>query len=189
MSVSMTTGTRAFGIAIIFSLALHANAREWTEIRIATEGAYAPWNFTNASGDLVGFELDLAKDPCTRLNARCAIVRHPWRGIIRGLDAGMFDAIMAGMSITQERRRSITFTRAYAAAPLETEQGAKLTIIGPRLAGGPFGEGVAAGVRKKDQDLADCLSEAIEGAIGDGTVTRLSMRWFGFDVSPSSIAP
>ena len=43
----------------------------WSKIRIGTEGAYEPWNFTDASGNLVGAELDLARDLCKRMNAEC----------------------------------------------------------------------------------------------------------------------
>ena len=87
------------------------------QIRIATEGAYKPWNFTDSSGKLVGFELDLAADLCKRMGAECEIVAQAWDGIIPALQAGKYDAIMAGMSITEKRKKVITFSRAYAATP------------------------------------------------------------------------
>ena len=83
----------------------------WSKIRIATEGAYAPWNFTNSSGKLVGFELDLAKDLCERMGSECEVVAQAWEGIIPALQAGKYDAIMAGMSITEKRKKVITFSR------------------------------------------------------------------------------
>ncbi len=92
-------------------------AGDWSKIRIATEGAYAPWNFTDSSGKLVGFELDLAEDLCKRMNAECEIVAQAWDGIIPALQAGKYDAIMAGMSITDKRKKVITFSRDYAATP------------------------------------------------------------------------
>ena len=92
-------------------------AGEWSKIRIATEGAYAPWNFTDSSGKLVGFELDLAQDLCKRMNAECEIVAQAWDGIIPALQAGKYDAIMAGMSITKKRQKIISFSRAYAKTP------------------------------------------------------------------------
>ena len=92
-------------------------AGEWSKIRIATEGAYAPWNFTDSSGKLVGFELDLAQDLCKRMKAECEIVAQAWDGIIPALQAGKYDAIMAGMSITDKRKKVITFSRDYAATP------------------------------------------------------------------------
>jgi octopine/nopaline transport system substrate-binding protein len=94
-----------------------AHAADWSKIRIATEGAYKPWNFTDASGKLVGFELDLARDLCKRMSAECEVVAQAWDGIIPALQAGKYDAIMAGMSITEKRKKVITFSRSYAATP------------------------------------------------------------------------
>jgi octopine/nopaline transport system substrate-binding protein len=94
-----------------------ASAAQWKKVRIATEGAYAPWNFTDSSGKLVGFELDLAADLCKRMGAECEIVAQAWDGIIPALQAGKYDAIMAGMSITDKRKKVITFSRSYAATP------------------------------------------------------------------------
>lgn len=87
------------------------------KVRIATEGAYAPWNFTDASGKIVGFEIDLAQDLCKRMGVECEIVAQDWDGIIPALNAGKYDAIMAGMSITDRRREVINFSIPYAATP------------------------------------------------------------------------
>jgi octopine/nopaline transport system substrate-binding protein len=86
-------------------------------VRIASEGAYAPWNFTGADGKLIGFEIDLADELCRRMNAKCELVVQDWDGMIPGLTVKKFDAIMAGMTITEERRQSIAFSRTYAAGP------------------------------------------------------------------------
>jgi octopine/nopaline transport system substrate-binding protein len=94
-----------------------ATAKEWTTIRIATEGAYPPWNATDSSGKLVGFEIDLANDLCQRMGTECEIVAQDWEGIIPALQAGKYDVIMAGMSITDERKKVIQFSDSYAATP------------------------------------------------------------------------
>lgn len=94
-----------------------AAAGDWSKIRIATEGAYAPWNFTDSSGKLVGFELDLAKDLCERMGSECEVVAQAWEGIIPALQAGKYDTIIAGMSITDKRKKVISFTECYAATP------------------------------------------------------------------------
>ena len=86
------------------------------KITIATEGAYAPWNFSGPNGTLDGFEIDLAKDLCKRMNKECEIIAQNWDGIIPSLTAGKYDAIMAGMSITPKREEVIAFTTPYAAA-------------------------------------------------------------------------
>ncbi len=93
-------------------------AGDWQKIKIATEGAYPPWNFVDASGNLVGFEIELAKDLCKRMNVACEIVTHKWRGIIKGLNSGKYDAIMAGMSITEDRKMLVRFSRNYADSPV-----------------------------------------------------------------------
>lgn len=84
-------------------------------LRIATEGAYAPWNFIKPGGQLDGFEIDLAHELCARIKAKCEVVAQDWDGLIPSLNAGKFDAIMAGMSITEKRQQVIGFSRPYAA--------------------------------------------------------------------------
>ena len=86
-----------------------------TTIRIATEGAYPPWNATGDDGELEGFEIDLAKDLCQRMNATCEIVGQRWDGMLPALNAGKYDLIMAGMAITEEREQIIDFSDCYAA--------------------------------------------------------------------------
>ena len=51
------------------------------------------------------------------------------------------------------------------------------------MTGGPFGEGIGVAVNKKDKDLADMFSSAIEEAIRDGTLKKLAVKWFTFDAS------
>ena len=88
-----------------------------TAITIATEGAYAPWNFTGADGKAEGMEIDLANDLCSRMKVKCTIVIQDWDGLIPGLTAGKFDVIMASMFITDKRLQVINFSRPYAIDP------------------------------------------------------------------------
>ena len=92
-------------------------AGDWSKIKIGTEGAYPPWNGTNAAGALEGAEIDLAMDLCARMNAECELVAQDWDGIIPALQNGKYDAIMAGMSITAERMEVINFSQGYANEP------------------------------------------------------------------------
>lgn len=94
-----------------------ADAKDWTKVTIATEGAYEPWNFVQPDGKLAGFEIDLAHDLCGRMKVECTIVQNDWDGMIPALTAGKFDAIMAGMSITAKRQQVIDFSTSYAAGP------------------------------------------------------------------------
>ena len=252
-------------------------------LRIATEGAYPPWNFTTPDGRLDGFEVDLAQDLCRRMQARCDIVQQDFDGMIPALTSGKFDAIMAGMSITEQRQQAIAFTRPYVAlgngivaekgtdlaralGPVQrlsldedseaTKQGiariqaalkgkavgvqgstthaafaerylakvadirlyktteqhdldlaagrldaiiadstalqetlgkpdfADYAIMGPGFTGGVLGTGIGVGLRKPDTALKARFDEAIGSALADGTLKRLSEKWFKMDVTP-----
>jgi octopine/nopaline transport system substrate-binding protein len=83
-------------------------------IKIGTEGAYPPWNAKNSAGILIGFEIDLAKELCAIAKHECTIVEQDWDGMIPALVSRKFDAIMAGMSITEERLKAIVFSQGYA---------------------------------------------------------------------------
>lgn len=83
------------------------------KIRIATEGAYAPFNMVNAEGELTGFDVDIAKALCEQMKADCEIVAQAWDGIIPGLRTGKYDAVIASMSITEERKKVVDFSDPY----------------------------------------------------------------------------
>jgi octopine/nopaline transport system substrate-binding protein len=108
----------ALTMILALALAGPAAAKDYKDIKIATEGAYAPYNFKDAGGNLVGFEIDLAKDLCKRMKINCTIVEQAWDGIIPSLTAGKYDVIMAGMSIKPKREKIISFSRAYAFTPI-----------------------------------------------------------------------
>src|SRR4051812_32963903 len=74
----------ALGVALAPALA-QAQDGKWSTVRIATEGAYVPWNFTGAGGKLEGFEIDLANDLCNRMKVKCEIMAQDWDGIIPAL--------------------------------------------------------------------------------------------------------
>jgi octopine/nopaline transport system substrate-binding protein len=251
-------------------------------ITIATEGAYAPWNFTNADGKLDGLEIELANDLCARMKIQCTIIAQNWDGLIPSLQVGKFDLIMAGMFITPKRLETIDFSQPYAvdpggfavakdselgklglsaekfnlddeaasmaaieklkpmlkgkvvgaqsatmmlefvkkyfgdtveireyktteqhdldlaagrvdalfaqqtalAATLSKPEFADYTVAGPGFVGGMFGLGTGAGLRKEDTKLKEMLNKAIDEAIADGTIKRISEKWVKTDVTP-----
>jgi len=99
-------------IAAAALLALSGAANAQT-VRIATEGAYAPYNFLDDAGKPAGFEIDLAAAICAQAKLECEVITNDWDSIIPNLLAGNYDAIMAGMSITDERLQTIDFTQNY----------------------------------------------------------------------------
>ncbi len=82
-------------------------------IKFATEGAWAPFNFVDASGEARGFDVDIAKALCAEMKVDCEIVIQDWDGLIPALKLKKFDAIVASMSITEERLKQVDFTNSY----------------------------------------------------------------------------
>lgn len=268
--------------AAAFLAATPASAELKKSITLGTEGAYAPWNMTDASGKIIGFEVDLAADLCARMKIECKFVAQDWDGMIPALQAGKFDGILAGMSITEEREKKINFSIAYANGPngLETMKGSPLAAlpgtgtvinitkdpegaqkaidamkpllkgktvgvqssttnanfldkyfkgvvttreyktveqhdldlqagrvdanflnrrtaddmkkeatkdfvqVGTYFTGGVLGRGVGVGLRKDDTELKAAFDTAIAAAVADGTVKKMSEKYFGFDLTP-----
>ena len=267
-------------VSILLATITVSYAGDWSKIKIGTEGAYPPWNGTNAAGELEGAEIDLAADLCSRVNAECEFVVQDWDGMIPALEIGKYDAIMAGMSITEERMVKIDFSIGYMTEPAslsalsssalgtlkapgklnldnmdsetkgllatiqsvlagttvgvqtstthenflneymdgvdirvydtqqnmeldlvagridaalsdkasmqafaETGAGTRVKLIGPDLFGGSFGGGVGVGIRKSDSDLTAMFNKAISEANADGSIKRISIKWFGKDIS------
>lgn len=117
------------GVAALLLLASGGVAAA-QEIRIATEGAYPPFNFTQPDGKVAGLEVDLANALCERMKRPCTVVAQEWDGIIPGLLAKKYDAIMATMNITPERAKAIGFSIPYMVVPAYFVAPAKSTIDG-----------------------------------------------------------
>ena len=138
------------------------------KIRIGTEGAYPPWNSKDASGNLIGFEVELAKELCAIMKYECTIVEQDWDGMIPALVMRKFDAIMAGMSITAERQKTITFSQGYA------DEVASLAVMA-----GSKNEGLKTlsainltDISAEEQETLDVLVKAFKGkTIGVRTAT------------------
>jgi octopine/nopaline transport system substrate-binding protein len=271
-------------LAAGLALAPQAFAKDWKTVVIGTEGAYEPWNLTDSSGKIVGFEPDLANDLCRRAGFECKIIAQDWDGMVPGLKAGKIDVIMDGMSITDERKKEIDFSKPYAVSPgaflapkdspllkatgagtlidldkdpnaadaaiksvqaalkgktlgvqvstthanfasqylkdvatikeyktpderdvdsksgrldaalddytvvvatAEKPDAKDLAVVGPRFIGGMFGAGTGLGIRKSDTDLTAKFNKALAEALADGTVKKLSEKWFKIDIAPT----
>ncbi|MCB2018908.1 MAG: transporter substrate-binding domain-containing protein [Hydrogenophaga sp.] len=90
---------------------------QWPELRVAIDPTYKPFTYKTESGEPAGFDVDIAKALCDQLKSKCVFVEQNWDGMIPGLLAKKYDAIISSMSITEERKQSIDFTGKYYNTP------------------------------------------------------------------------
>lgn len=169
----------AAGMTLLLTGGL-VQAKEWTSVKIATEGAYEPWNLTLPGGKLGGFEIDLMDKLCPQMQLKCTYVVQNWDGMIASLNAGKVDVLMDAIVVTDERKKAVAFSIPYARTPasfaalkadlLPGETGAK----GVRTLGTAPAD-IAAGVA----DLQKALTGKTIG-IASGTVyTDFIDTYFG----------
>jgi arginine/ornithine transport system substrate-binding protein len=176
-----------FTLALLLAAAAsaHAQAPDWKKVRIAVEGAYPPFSEIGPDGQIKGFDIDIANALCADMKAQCTLVQQEFDGMIPALNARKFDAVIASMSITEERKRSVAFSDKYYATParlvarkgtplLPTPEGMKGKRIGvqrstthDRFATDTFKDSEIVRYTGQDQVFLDLQSGRLDAVLAD----------------------
>ncbi|REG58657.1 amino acid ABC transporter substrate-binding protein (PAAT family) [Paraburkholderia sp. BL6669N2] len=122
-------------------ISIHVYANNWSTIRFGVDPTYPPFESKNATGRLVGYEIDIGNEICARLHAKCVWEENDFDGMIPALKARKFDAILSGMSITRQRAEQIAFTDKFwnSSLRLVARKGSKISPTPESLAGESVG--------------------------------------------------
>lgn len=125
-------------LSVVFASATYAQGKK---LRIGVEGAYPPFSQIDPSGKLSGFDIDIANAICAELKAECVMVQQAFDGMIPALQSRKIDAVIASMSITEERRKAVEFSDKYYSTPARfvVKKGSKTEISASGLKGKKIG--------------------------------------------------
>ena len=108
---------RLFLLGVVSAIAalslIPARALGEGELRVGLTGVYPPFNYVDPSGELAGFDVDIARELCASIEKRCVFEILQWDGILSALLAGRIDVVIGSMAITPERERQVRFTAPY----------------------------------------------------------------------------
>ncbi|MCA0400259.1 MAG: transporter substrate-binding domain-containing protein [Proteobacteria bacterium] len=98
------------GAALGIAFASGANAQE---LKLGANIGNVPWQFQDAKGDFVGFEIDLANEVAKRLGMKVKVVNIPFNGLFAAVQSGQIDAAVSSITITKKRLESVSFAQPY----------------------------------------------------------------------------
>ena len=161
----------ATAAAVVMLAAVAADAKEWTKIRFGVEGAYPPFSEVSPDGQLKGFDIDIANALCAEMKAECTLVQQDWDGIIPALLARKYDAIIASMSITEERKQKVDISPE---AMKGKKVGVQRATIHDRFLTETYGDAIEI-VRYASQDEAylDLASGRVDALVVDSLAVKL----------------
>jgi histidine transport system substrate-binding protein len=164
-----------------------ASGKDWKLIRFGVDPSYPPFESKAPNGELVGFDIDLGKALCAKLNARCEWVENDFDGMIPALRARKIDAVLSDMSVTEKRQQQIDFTDriSYSPTRMVAKAGSSLQPTAESLKGKEIGveqgtvqetyartylepQGVTViSYQNQDQVYADLKSGRLDAALQD----------------------
>ncbi len=127
--------------SILSAMALVSGGAMAESLRIGVEGAYPPFSKKEADGSFSGFDLDIALALCAQLERECELVEQEWDGMIPALIGKKYDAIVASMSITEDRKKQVDFSEKYYQTPSRfvAKEGAEYELTADGLRGVKIG--------------------------------------------------
>jgi len=156
MKTKFTIGSIILSATMLLSASAFAD-----KLRVGVEGAYPPFSSVNKDGKLEGFDIEIAQALCADMGVECNLIKQDWDGIIPALIARKYDAIIASMSITEERKEKVDFTKPYYKSPARfiTKKGANIEISAAGL------KGKSVGVQRgtvSDKFITGTFGEAVD---------------------------
>ena len=121
----MMKGLRLFGLALMALAALPAAAESFAAIkqrgalRVGCEGTYSPFCYQDEQGNLVGFDVDVAKAVAGKMGLKAEFTPSKWEGILAALETGRFDTVFNQVTITEERKKAYDFSQPYTYSGLQ----------------------------------------------------------------------
>lgn len=110
----------ALGFGLSLSLALPASAADLLStvktrgtLKVALEGTYPPFNYKEKTGELAGYDVDVAKLLASKLGVKAEFVTSEWASILAGLAANKYDVIISQVGINPKREQAFDFSQPY----------------------------------------------------------------------------
>ncbi len=177
--------TLFFALSSLLITAFAASAQDARKIKIGVEGGYPPFSMVGTDGKLKGFDIDITYALCEQMKAQCTLVQQEFDGLIPSLQSKKIDAVIASMSITEERQKVVDFSDKYYRTPARfvakknsglvvTAAGLKGKRIGvqrttthDRFATDTFKESEIVRYAKQDDVFLDLTAGRLDGAVLD----------------------
>ncbi|EJF81798.1 transporter substrate-binding domain-containing protein [Bartonella doshiae] len=104
---------KLLAVALITSATLFIQSTHAQTLKIASDASYPPFSYIDSNNELQGFDIDISYALCKKMNVECTIVTQAFEGMIPGLLAKKYDAVVSSLAPTQERLQKIDFTDPY----------------------------------------------------------------------------
>jgi hypothetical protein len=102
----MTFGFKALTLGFALAAGLSSAASAQTTMKVGANVGNVPWEFQEASGKIVGFEIDLVEEIGKRNGMKVEIVNVPFQGLFAAVQSGQIDAAVSSITITKKRLES-----------------------------------------------------------------------------------